>query len=462
MPEVTVEQVPQKVKDLFNKAFGAFERGNLDYAMDLFIACLEIEPGFLRARRFLRAAAIQQRKAAGANVIAGILVKIKAVPTLLATSLAIKRKKGAEALISAENLVRFDPTSPAFVLIFADAAVLGGLPEAAVLTLETAREHRPGNVKVLRRLADLYTEIGDTKNARDLFERLSAMRPNDPSIVKAYKDAMAMHSMQRDGWTDAAEGGTFRDVMKSKDEAVMLEREAKAVKSDSDAEDLIEDALKKLEIEPDNMNAYRTLARLYAQRGMFEESIGTLEEALRRSPGDPEMDQMLSNVRLQQMDAEIRRLRESGDEAAADAAVAEKAQFVLSDLGDRVHRYPNDLRLRYEYGVALYKAERLNEAIQQLQAAQRNPKTRTRALYYLALCFKQKDQFDMAAQQLTVAASEITLMDGTKKDILYELGSLYEAMGDVDRAVQYFKEIYQVDISFRDVSDKVEKMYGRK
>ena len=101
------------------------------------------------------------------------------------------------------------------------------------------------------------------------------------------------------------------------------------------------------------------------------------------------------------------------------------------------------------------------EAIQQFQQSHKNPQRRIRSLYYLALCFKAKSQFDIASQQLEKARSELQLMDDTKKDILYELGTVYEAMGDAAKAVDLFKEIYSVDIGYRDVDDKIEKHYKK-
>ena len=44
MAELTLEEAPQKLKDLFNKGFGALERGNLDYAIDLLFSCVQEEP----------------------------------------------------------------------------------------------------------------------------------------------------------------------------------------------------------------------------------------------------------------------------------------------------------------------------------------------------------------------------------------------------------------------------------
>lgn len=460
MAEVAIERAPQRVRDLFNKGFAAMERGNFDYAIELFMSCLEIEPALLKARRFMRAAQIQKRKGTKSSAISDAITMSKAMPLMLSTTMQIRGKKGDKALISSEKLLQMDPTHPKFAVLAADAAVLCDLPEAAIMTLEVAREHRSDNIDILRKLAELYVLVGDTKAVRDCHEKLFALRPNDPEVLKAYKDAMALNSIAKDGWQQASQGGSFRDMIKDKGEAALLEQDKKAVKSEGDVDDLITATLNKLQAEPDNMNYYRALSRLYVQKQRFEEAIATVEEALQRSPGDPELEQMVSTIRLQQMDLEIRQLRDAGDEESAQNRELEKAQFLMSDLEDRVKRYPNDLRLRHEYGVVLYESDRLNEAIQQFQAAQRNPKNRVRSLYYLALCFKQKGQYDMAAQQLTAASADLVGMDSTKKDILYELGALYELMGDKEKALGHFKEIYQSDIGFRDVAAKVEQMYG--
>jgi hypothetical protein len=53
------------------------------------------------------------------------------------------------------------------------------------------------------------------------------------------------------------------------------------------------------------------------------------------------------------------------------------------------------------------------------------------------------------------------LMDDMKKDIVYELGCVFEATGNIEKAVEQFKEIYSVDIGFRDVAEKIEKYYKK-
>ena len=126
-----------------------------------------------------------------------------------------------------------------------------------------------------------------------------------------------------------------------------------------------------------------------------------------------------------------------------------------------VKRYPNDLQFRYELGYQYYLRKQYNEAIEEFQLAQRNPQRRTRALYYLALCFREKGQPDIAFEQLQKAAAELTLMDETKKDVVYEMGLLADQMGRKDEAIGYFKEIYSVDIKYRDISQRIEAAYKK-
>ena len=152
----------------------------------------------------------------------------------------------------------------------------------------------------------------------------------------------------------------------------------------------------------------------------------------------------------------------AGDEAAAAAKEQEKSTFLYEDAVTMVKRYPNDLQFRYELGYQFYLRGQFNEAIEEFQLAQRNPQRRTLALYHLALCFTQKGQPDIAFEQLQKAASELTLMDEVKKDVVYQMGILAEQMGRKEEAIAYFKEIYSVDIKYRDISRRIENSYQKK
>ena len=107
MADLSEANVPKRARELFDKGLVATEHGNLPYAMDMFMAALDIEPHFLRARKFLRAAALKQfNEAGGGGQVARVMVTISAAPQLIKGRLALRAAKPHEALRLGEELIR--------------------------------------------------------------------------------------------------------------------------------------------------------------------------------------------------------------------------------------------------------------------------------------------------------------------------------------------------------------------
>jgi tetratricopeptide (TPR) repeat protein len=79
---------------------------------------------------------------------------------------------------------------------------------------------------------------------------------------------------------------------------------------------------------------------------------------------------------------------------------------------------------------------------------------------YLAQCFAKRKMFDLAARTLQSAIKEKLVFDDEKKDLIYNLGCVFEAMGKKEEAVEQFKQIYETDISYKDVAAKVDAFYA--
>ncbi|MCP5488354.1 MAG: tetratricopeptide repeat protein [Verrucomicrobia bacterium] len=457
MAELTLEQAPRKAREHFDKGFAALERGNLDYAMDMFLLALDLCPQLLRVRRFLRGAEIKKLLDSKSGSFARSLAPVKGMGKLMKAQSQLKKDPLA-ALRTTEDLLRIDPLNVQFITLHGEAAEAADMPEVAIMTLELYREQNPGDVKVLRWLAKLYQSVNRMHEAREVYEDVQRILPKDPRAIKDLKDATALDTMQRGRWE---EEGDFRSKIKDEKESAQLEQAGKAVKSEKDVEELIQESIKKIATEPENINYKRGLADLYSKSDRFDEAIEVLEQAQAQTGGgDPQIDRLLSTMKIRKIEREVADLTRAGNTAAAEAKQTELDTFLLADARERVERYPNDLQFRYELGVLLFEHEDINGAIQQFQLSQRNPQRRIRSLYYLARCFKSKHQYDIASEQLTKAAAELSTMDDTKKDILYELGDVYEAMKQMDKAREYYKQIYAVDISYRDVAQKIDSSYS--
>ena len=78
----------------------------------------------------------------------------------------------------------------------------------------------------------------------------------------------------------------------------------------------------------------------------------------------------------------------------------------------------------------------------------------------LGRCYRELGMLDLAAKQLEDAAREILSMDPMKKEIVYNLGLVFEQMREAEKSIDCMKQIYEVDYGYRDVAARVESSYA--
>ncbi len=456
-------QLQKKIQNFFNKGFAAFERGSLDMAIDLLYQCLELEPGHSRARAYLRSAALQRFTKGKASKLKIQLSEVSGLAAYLkASSLHKKPDKKIEALLASEKLIEQAPLVSKYVVLAAQCAIDAGYPDQGVMLFETTLQVDPGNEDIMRALATAFIEMGEFSKAREYLAALVAKHPQDGQLFSLLKDTEARATM-KGSWDQTDKNDdrdAFRKLIKDKEQAEKLDMQGKSQVAANDVDALVAEQKAKIAKEPNNINYRRALARIYQQRKMYDLAAEALEEAKKISQSDPELDRLLSTIKTQAYDQKIAALRQSGDATAADALEDERNQFVFDDLADRVERYPNDLRLRYELGLRYIAYEHYDDAIQQFQLSQRSPKERTESLYGLAKCFRAKGQRDMAIMQLETAVEQLPVMNDTKKAVLFDLGELAEESGDIERAFKLYREVYGADIGYKDIEKKMERIYA--
>jgi tetratricopeptide (TPR) repeat protein len=99
------------------------------------------------------------------------------------------------------------------------------------------------------------------------------------------------------------------------------------------------------------------------------------------------------------------------------------------------------------------------DALPELQRARQNPNARLKAMNLLGRCYQELGMLDLAMRQLEDAAKEILQMDAMKKQIVYNLGLVYEQMGEREKSLNCMKRIYEADYGYRDVAERVESSY---
>ncbi len=453
------DALAQKAQNFTNRGRQALETGRYELAVELLTEALTCAPDTLETRRLLRAAQIAKFRQSPP----GFMAKMKCM-TMRSKVLALAKKgQGAEAMAEAEKLLSINPLDPDNIECAVKAAESAGKPEAAAISVEAAYSCNQNDANLLERIAAYYMAAKRYDKARDAYVKLSQLKPGDQRVLQLLKNAEAQTTMSS-GWSDSVgKKGGFQNLIANKEQAKKLDQANKAMVVGTDAEALIAEKKAQIEREPGNMNMYRALARIYMQNKRFAEAVQTLEQAQAVNSADPELDRMLSTVRAADYEARIEALRQEGKTEEADALEVEKDQFVFDDLATRVDRYPNDLHLRFELGYQYYiygdqDPSFYDEAVQHLQLAQKSPKDRLNALYYLAMCFLKKGQRDMAVMQLETARDQLPMMDDLKKKVVYQLGLCAEESGDYEKAYNYYKDVYSSDVTFGDLNERMLKI----
>lgn len=463
MAEKSINEVSREARLLFIKANEAAQRENGDYAITLFNQVLEKEPGFFECRKALRAAQFQKCGGRG-----GFFKKMwsgaGSSPQVAKAKMALN-KNPAEAMAIAEQILNGDPNSSAAHRIIVEAANALELPQTAVMSLDTMVKNSPKDKNLAIEFAHAVgTTGGDTGPAERILAELLGNSPNDGELNQALKDLSARKTLDQGGY-NALEGGqgSYRDILKNKQQAVSLEQEKRVVKTEDVTERLIGEYEARLQTEPNNLKLVRQLAELYAQKKQFERSLELYDRVKNSEMGnDPSLERSIADTIVRRFDYQLEQLDAAAPDYTEQSAKlqAEKLDFQVTECQKRVEKYPTDLAIRFEMGQFYFQTGKITEAIQEFQKAKNNPHKGLAAMNYLAQCYAKRKMFDMAARTLQSAIKEKPVFDEEKKDLVYNLGCVLESMGKKEEAIEQLKLIYEMDIGYKDVAAKVDAFYA--
>ncbi len=152
---------------------------------------------------------------------------------------------------------------------------------------------------------------------------------------------------------------------------------------------------------------------------------------------------------------------------AIDSGLAEIfEEFKIAAEGDASS--DEDYETHYNMGTAYKEMDLLDEAIQEFQnAANLTTSTDGTARYLqccnmLGHCFAQKQMPRAAVLWFKKGLESPGHSEEEYLALRYELGSAYEQLGDVNRAIDTFTEVYGVNVSYREVGEKLKALEQQK
>lgn len=460
--DVSQTKLAPNLRKLFLKAESALEVRNWSYAISLLQAVLSKEPGFLEGRRRLRLAAIKENEGKRGLKMGGEALKVMKLQTQV-------KKDPLKVIDQLEKeVLATDPYNAQGNELLYEAAAQLGLNSTAGFALQTVIDGDPENLKFYHKLGDFYMSQEIYDKAAEIYGKVVEKNRSDLEAAKKYKDATARGSIASQKWDSS---GDWRDLLKDKDQAKELESKGRAAMTPEMLAAQAEALLAEYAADQNNLEVSKKLASTYEQLEDFQTALQFYEWALHLSNNDPALEKKVASIREIVNKAYLDSLRQFVEQNPDHPEIeqyrqqlqeAEKAQMetLIAEATERVDRNPTDNELRYDLGSRLFAAGQYRDAIQHLQMAKRSPNLRIKVMNQLGQCYERMNMTDLAARQFEEAIAELSGMDDTKKDLLYNLGLLYEKLNEPAKYLDCLKQIYEVDYGYRDVAARVESSYG--
>jgi len=465
----SLQDLPPASRKLYERANTAIMQKNYFYAFEMLRGLLRREPGFNEGRKSLRQAQLERvGNKASAMRQCSALLKV-GWRLMVQGPMLVRQAKFAEALDLAEGAMELDPTAGPTLKFLAKAAEAAGLLEIAIQALDICAYHHPKDDATLINLARLYTVVEEYTKALKLWQTLSERHPNNVEVENELKRLTAQAAMKQAKW---AKADSYRDVMKDKTEAETLEQQTRVTARDEDTLQSLIVAAEKDVAQQSTVANHRRLAQLYRQALNYDKAVEQYQLVIDKMGSlDPAIDDAIMEVHSARFDdaiAQWGRYAQAHPDKEAEARgnirqlEQQRDELRLHRLLERVKRYPNDAGYRFELGELYWRRDQVDLALQEFQQSQRNPQYRRRALAYMGRCMSKKGLTDMALEQFRAALEGMEKADPERKECLYDLADAYDSKGMSDEALACLRELFSIDVNYRDVGAKLQKYYSSK
>ena len=455
MERKSLKQAPIYMRDAYNHAIKQAP-SDLDGAIQTLVKVVREYPEVAATREKLRE--FELAKTRGMNpLVRAFWMMLSPIPFLIIKIKAFRDPYGALSLC--EGPLSHCVDNPLILLAMADAGEDCDAMFISAEALEIFHEFHPGSEAVARRMAEAFQRDGRAREALKVLQEISKRHPADLSMQAELRSAIALASIERGKWE---EEGTTQTKAADAKAAVTQQLMDGSIHDVDQAKMLIEKFTEDLK-DNDSVDIRRKLADAYMVAEDFEAAQRELKIVAKKLGAlDPALDKSIEKAHIAQINHAIRELKNNPtayDQPEVQIAQLEKQRedYRLERAVVRVDTYPNDTQLRYDLGEIYLSINEFEKAIPHYTEALHSPQKKTACHVRLGSCLVGAGRPDEAIAEFELALQELhTMKDKLRQDAVYGLGLAYEAKGEKEKALECFREVYQVRPKYRDVAQRVE------
>jgi pilus assembly protein FimV len=205
--------------------------------------------------------------------------------------------------------------------------------------------------------------------------------------------------------------------------------------------------------------------------GEGEEPLGSLEslvESPSEEPAPLEVEAGEQEEEFVDLASELSAEMFGTQSAVAEEPLAEASGPLTDPNLDQIFREfkrgvekqlgSEDYDTRYNLGIAYKEMGLLDEAIAEFQLASKDETRLLECCSMLGLCFMEKGMPEIAIKWFEKGLKAAGRTEEEYHGLRYDLATAHEAAGEVERALELYKEIYRVNNKFRDVRERVREL----
>jgi tetratricopeptide (TPR) repeat protein len=460
----TSETDRSKARRWFERARELGDKRQYDYAIEYYVQGLEFWPDAVDdACKPLHACGVGRKQNGGSKP--GLRDTMKH---------SVNAKDPKQAYLNAIRLFGLDPDNLGFVeAMIKNASKLraeDAVMWAGGVMLKALEQNPKANVKQMQALAEAMEELGDRAVGRhegtmaeaayqqgiaalNLWRRKA---PKDNAVDLAIRNLTTKLTIHKGKYQD---GESFRDSVADLEGQMELHDLDRSVQDSDRVDQLIDAAEKTYQNDPDNLDKFKKLVDILRRREtpeMETKAIGLLVQKFRED-GDYQWKSMADDIRIRQLEREGRAIAQEEDPDKVREHTIKQLRFELGVFKERIQKYPTDNRIKYQYGLRLFKAGRFDDAIPIFQAARADPKNRTSCALYLGRCFFRKKYYPQAVESLEEGLSGHEYPDDELgKSLLYWLGRAQQDAGSIDGARKTYGKLLKLDYNYKDVRARLD------
>lgn len=432
------------------KAEEAFRRRNYDFAVELYRQLLDLSPDLGEARAGLRRALRKRHEAAGGG---GKLFRAVSGALPLSKARALEKLGKHDACARAlEDYLASNPLDEEANLLLGLALEQAGHLKSACAVYEFTAEIAPKNAAALKRAGAMMQRQGEHTKALAYFERALEADPRDQEALKARKNLAAETALSR---SNVGAVTHSRELIKDKDRTRELERSKRLVQSEEELRAELARLEERFAENASDVDTMVQLSEVHERLGDPAAALEFAQRALTYRHDSLELVGRVGELESKRLKKAVARADKAGNQAEASALERELVAHEVNDYRRRVELRPGDLSLRLLLARKLLRAGEVDGALAELQRCTDEPRVRDEALFLLAQGFQQKGIHELARKEYERALGGADPKSERAKEILYNLGAIAEAQGNRAEARSFYIRIYEIDIGYRDVADKM-------